>query len=177
MPKKLLCVLLALLCLCCSSCSKIFDLLDKAGGGDLKEKLDTAWSEVGKDELDNFADDIWREYGFGKSLGWPDTGNGSSLPKLRDGDTEYSFASEDGKCGCIKTSGVTDEEYEAYISDLEEIGYTESLTNSTLDEVYVCKGLYAGFLRDGETLYICYAGTADEIDDVYTAARNQNDDK
>ncbi|MDD4125344.1 MAG: hypothetical protein PHW77_06450 [Eubacteriales bacterium] len=174
MPKKLLCVLLALFCLYCSSCSKVSDLLDKAGAGDLKEKLDTAWSEVGKDAIDNLADSIWREYGFGRSLAWPDTGNGAFIPKLRGGVTEYSFWSDDGKCGCIYMSDVTKDEYDKYITNLKELGYGFSLTISVLDEVYVCDGLYIGLLREGKTLYICYGESVAELDDVYDAARSQN---
>ena len=176
MPKKLLCVLLALFCLCCSSCSAVSNLLDKAGAGDLKEKLDTAWSEVGREAVGEMADNIWREYGFGKSLDWPDSGNGAYIPKFRDGVTEYSFSSDDGKCGCVRMSDVTKDKYDKYITDLQELGYGLSLTVSQLDEVYVCDGLYIGLLKSMETLYICYGESVAELDDVYDAASSQQEE-
>ncbi len=162
--------LLILFCLCFASCSAVSDILDKAGAGDLKEKLNTAWSEVGKDALDGLADDIWREYGFGKSLGWPENGNGAHIPKLRGGTVEYAFASGDGGCGLVRLSGVTKDEYENYVNGLKELGFVLSLTISRLDEIYVCDGLYIGFLKEGRTLCICYGESAAELDDVYDAA-------
>ena len=176
MQKKILCILLAFSCLCLVSCSVFSDLLDKAGAGDLKDKLDTAWSEVGKDVIKDIADSLWREYGFGKSLDWPETGNGAHVPKFKGGATEYSFISEEGDCGCIYLSDVSKDEYEKYITGLEEIGYKQSLVISLLDELYGCDGLYIGLLKDDNMLYICYGESVTELDDVYKAAIGQKEE-
>lgn len=170
MPKKLLCFLLIIACFSLVSCSLVSNLLEKVGLGDVKDKLDTAWSEVGKEVLDNLTDSLWREYGFGKSLEWPKDGNGAHVPKLRSGATKYSFASEDGSCGCIYMSDISEENYKKYVTELTELGYKQSLSISQLKEVYVCDGLYIGLLKTDDTLYICYGKSVTELDDVYNAA-------
>lgn len=179
MPKKL-CALLAFFCLFFGlcSCQAVSGLLDKAGAGDLKEKLDTAWSEVGKDALKNFADDIWREYGFGKSIGWPETGNGAHVPKFREGKIESAFISDGGRRGCLRIDGTDSAELEKYKTGLEDIGYQHTITASHFESIYTCDGLYIGFIKNEKTLYICYDESASGLDGIYeTALVFQNQDE
>ena len=167
MRKKTIIILSVLLCFMLTSCSMVNDLLAEAGIDDLKDKFDTAWSEVGKDAMDDLVDDIWREYGLGRSLNWPETGNGSLIPKLRGGDYEDSFVSEDGSSGCIILNGVSLDEYETYEETLGSLGFRQSLTITGLDTIYSCDGLYCG-LKPGEDLfYIVYGETVDELNGIY----------
>lgn len=176
MRKKTIIILSVLLCFMLTSCSTVNDLLAEAGIDDLKDKFDAAWSEVGKDAMGNLVDDIWREYGLGRSLNWPENGNGALIPKLRGGDYEDSFVSDDGKSGCIILNGVSFDEYEAYEETLAGLGFRQSLTITELDAIYSCDGLYCGFMPEEELFYIVYGETVDELNEVYAAVMNDQEE-
>jgi len=161
-------VLLAFFCFTLTSCSAVSGALEKVGKGDLKEKLDTAWSEVGKEKIDNLIDDVWREYGFGKSLNWPEDGNGVFIPKFRDGKVDYCFVSSGGDCGIIKISGVKEEEYKKYLLSLVDLGYKQTLAKTEFNTVYVFDGLYLGFIleKDENVLFLGYGGSVSQLDDT-----------
>ena len=173
MRKKTIIILSFLLCLMLSSCSTVNDLLEEAGIDDLKDKFDTAWSEVGKDAVGDLVDDIWREYGLGRSLNWPEDGNGALLPKLRESDYEDSFVSEDGREGCIILKNVSSDGYEEYVSTLEDLGFKPSITVTELDSVYSCDGLYCGLKPTEKLFYIVYGESVDGINSVFAAVTSK----
>ncbi len=169
MRKKTIIILSVLLCFMLTSCSVVNDLLAEAGIDDLKDKFDAAWSEVGKDAMGDLIDDIWRDYGLGRSLNWPETGNGALLPKLREGDYEDSVISEDGRTGCIILKSVSLGDCEEYVNELVSLGFRQSLTVTSLDAVYSCDGLYCGFRQTADLFYIVYGESVDELNEVFAA--------
>ena len=168
MRKKTIIILSVLLCLMLTSCSTVNELLEEAGIDDLKDKFDTAWSEVGEDAMGNLVDDIWREYGLGRSLNWPEDGNGGLLPKMRSGEYEDSFVSEDGKEGCIIMESVSLDDYGEYVENLKSIGFKQSITVTELDSVYSCDGLYCGFAITEDYFYIVYGESVNGINEVFS---------
>lgn len=165
---------LLVMCFSLVSCSIVDSLLEEAGIDDLKEKLDTAWSEVGEEGVNNLIDDTWRDYGFGKSLQWPESGNGKHIPKLRTGDTVYSYANESGSSGCICMKNISDEDYDTYKLSLYDLGYRKSTPYEELTDVLLCDGLYIGFTREDDLFYICYGGTAADMISSFKQAKNEN---
>ena len=172
MAKKTLCLLLCALCaaLMCA-CSFVQSAMEEAGlDQDLREKIDTAWSEVAKDGINNVVDEIWREYGMGRSLEWPSSGSGSLLPKLRDGETLFSLQDEEGDHGSVCLTGVTEEKLNEYKSLLSERGFTETIAASSLSELYSCDGLLVGFAELKDELLLCYGNSVQELESAYEAA-------
>ncbi|MBQ6183387.1 MAG: hypothetical protein IJK33_05805 [Clostridia bacterium] len=177
MVKKSLCfALAALLALLMCSCSFIDSAMEEAGlDPDLREKINTAWDEVAKDGIKTVIDDAWREYGLGRSLEWPDKGNGALLPKLRDGKTEFAYRSKDGSYGCICVSGVSKSKLAEYKENLMGLGFAETVAACSVSELYSCDGLIVGFTDLDGDLLICYGNSAEEIDAAHSAAKNGED--
>ncbi len=172
MAKKSLCLAIAVLAaaLLCS-CSFIDSAMAEAGlDGDLRDKIDTAWDEVGKEGIKAVIDDAWREYGLGRSLDWPQKGNGALLPKLRDGKTEFAYSGGNGAYGCICVSGVSGGKLAEYKEKLASIGFAETVAECSVKELYTCDGLTVGFAQLDGDLLICYGNTPEEIDSAYAAA-------
>lgn len=172
MAKKMLIFIVAALAaaLMCS-CSFIQSAMDEAGlDQDLRDKIDTAWSEVAKDGIKTVADEVWREYGLGRSIEWPSKGNGALLPKLRDGKTEFALSDEGGTYGAVCISGVSESALAEYKAQLIKRGFTETLAACSVGELYSCDGLITGFAYPEDKLIICYGDSVEEIDNAYAAA-------
>lgn len=169
--KSLLSVLLVLCLALMCSCRFIDSAMEEAGlDRDLRDKIGTAWDEIGKDGIKTVIDDAWREYGLGRSIEWPEKGNGALLPKLRDGKTVFAYRSDKGTYGCICMSGVSESKLAAYKENLKSLGFTETIAACMVSELYSCDGLMTGFTSIGEDLLICYGNSAEEIDMAYEAA-------
>ncbi|MBO4501250.1 MAG: hypothetical protein J5760_03320 [Clostridia bacterium] len=172
MAKKSLCftALLLVAALLCS-CSFLQSAMEEAGlDADLREKIDTAWSEVAKDGIKDVLDDAWREYGLGRSIDWPTKGSAAALPKLRDGTVRFALADSSGEFGSICIAGASESNIEKYKQKLASLGYAETQEECSLSELYVCDGLLVGFAGHGGALFIIYGRTAEEIDAAYAAA-------
>ena len=172
MAKKSLCfTALLLVCVLLCSCSFLQSAMEEAGlDADLREKIDTAWSEVAKDGIKDLIDDAWREYGLGRSIDWPTKGSAAALPKLRDGTVRFSLADDTGSYGSICVTGASEDNIEKYKQKLASLGYAAPEETCDLGELYVCDGLYVGFAVSGDDLFICYGRTAEETDTAYAAA-------
>ena len=136
------------------------------------DKINTAWDEVAKEGIKTVIDDAWREYGLGRSLEWPGKGNGALIPKLRDGSTEFAYASKDGAYGCICVSGVSKSKLAEYKKNLAELGFVETVAACSVSELYSCDGLIVGFTEYEGDLLICYGNSAEEIEAAHSAAKN-----
>ena len=140
---------------------------------DLRDKIDTAWSEVAKDGIKDVFDEVWREYGLGRSLEWPTSGSGSLLPKLRDGETLFSLQDEEGDRGSVCLTGVTEEKLNEYRELLSERGFTETIASSSLGELFSCDGLMVGFAKLKDELLLCYGNSVPELESAYEAASKE----
>jgi len=160
----LLCLSLLLLC----SCSAVTGVLDSLGLEEVGEKVSEAWNEVGKEAMDEWGDSLWREYGFGSDLHWPEKGNGKNVPVFRDGEWISDYISADFVSGVLYFSDVTDDEKKSYIEYIESYGYDPILVFSSLSDVHVFDGLFIGFYRNGENLAICYSGSVAGLDEVFS---------
>ena len=100
--KTLIFIVFALAAALLCSCSFVQSAMEEAGlDRDIREKIDTAWNEVAKDGIKTVADEVWREYGLGRSIEWPSKGNVALHPKLRDGKTEFALSDEGGTYGAL----------------------------------------------------------------------------
>ncbi len=169
--KTLIFIVTALAASLLCSCSFVQSAMDEAGlDRDIRDKINTAWDEVAKDGIKTVADEVWREYGLGRSIEWPSKGNGALLPKLRDGKTEFALADEGGTYGAVCISDVSDSSLADYKALLAERGFVETLAACSVGDLYSCDGLMTGFAYPGNKLVICYGNSVEEIDNAYAAA-------
>lgn len=145
MRRILLLLLISVVVCSFGGCSVIKDIMGEEKYEKLSGKISAAWEQVGKDTLAELTDDAWREFGFGRSLDWPQDGIASSLPKLRDGKIELSYSSEHG--GYIKLKGISDSELDEYIGRLEEIGYRKTVKTEPFNALLTFDGAYVGFIK------------------------------
>ncbi len=165
MRRVILILLIALIAISVTGCSVVEDILGEEKYEKLTGKLTAAWEQVGKDRLSSLTDDAWREFGFGRSLDWPDDPIASALPKLRDGKTEYSYSAGDG--GYIKLKSISDSELDEYLNKLQEMGYRKTVDTPPFNVLVTFDGTYVGFIRSGRSeCSIIYANSFSRIIEI-----------
>lgn len=168
--RRVILILLAIVtAVTATGCSAVRDILGDEKYDKLSGKLTAAWEQVGKDALGELADDAWREFGFGRSLDWPDDSIASSLPKLRSGKIEYSYSAGDG--GYIKLKNISDSELDEYLACLGEIGYRKTVETPPFTVLVTFDGTYVGFIRgSGRTCSVIYADSFSRITEICSIA-------
>ncbi len=163
--RRIIIILLAvIICVPITGCSVIEDILGTEKYEMLSNKLSAAWENVGKDALSTLTDDIWREYGFGKSIDWPAEGIGSGLPKFRDGKVSSYF---DESSGYIKIEDISDGELDEYIDTLGKIGYNSVDTKEPFNVMLVFDGTYVGFIRTSDSeCSMLYASSVEKLENL-----------
>jgi len=172
MRRVILILLIALTALSATGCSVVKEILGEEKYEELTGKLTAAWEQVGKDRLSSLTDDAWREFGFGRSLDWPDDPIASALPKLRDGKTEYSYSAGDG--GYIKLKNISDSELDEYLKKLGDMGYKKTVDTPPFNVLVTCDGTYVGFIRSGGSeCSIVYADSFSRITEITSMREDQ----
>ncbi len=165
MRRIMLLLLVLLVVFSAGGCSVIKDIMGEEKYEKLSGKLSAAWEKVGRDTLAELTDEAWREFGFGRSIDWPEDSIASSLPKFRDGKVEVSYSAENG--GYIKLKGVSDSELDEYIARLEELGYRKTVQTDPFNVLLTFDGTYVGFIKtDTSKCSMVYAGSFAGINEI-----------